>query len=366
VTAIQSRPDRDRLTLLLPAGQVPDQVIEASSVLAHSLRAVRVSARDLGAGQVQVTVWRSDPIAASIAPTALPHGVLLRDDITAEEVTRRLSRLVVGRTEDGEPWRVSVKPGAHMMVIGTTGAGKSSLLWAIMWQLADLIVSGWVEVHAFDPKVIELAGMATSGLATVYTDMTTMPALLSREADALKARFAEQSGRGHVPSPACPVRLVIVDELAVLTALTTDAKAVKEVGMALGTLQSMGRAGGYQVIVTSVEATKEVVRWRGLCDSRICYRTSEPASDLVFGEGAHDRGVHTELIPRTMPGVAYADTGNGLTRVRTLHITDDHIAALSDAVRAARSEVPGGSDVLAEGGGDHCVAETARTAASAH
>jgi S-DNA-T family DNA segregation ATPase FtsK/SpoIIIE len=196
-----------------------------------------------------------------------------------------------------------------------------------------------VEVHAFDPKVIELAGMATSGLATVYTDMTKMPALLSREADALKARFAEQSGRGHVPSPACPVRLVIVDELAVLTALTTDAKAVKEVGMALGTLQSMGRAGGYQVIVTSVEATKEVVRWRGLCDSRICYRTSEPASDLVFGEGAHDRGVHTELIPRTMPGVAYADTGNGLTRVRTLHITDDHIAALSDAARTARNSL---------------------------
>jgi DNA segregation ATPase FtsK/SpoIIIE, S-DNA-T family len=366
VTTIQSRPDRDRLTLLLPAGQVPDDVIEASSALAHGLRAFRVSARDLGYGQVQVTVWRGDPIAAPIVPVALPHAVLLRDDITAEEVIRRLSRLVVGRTEDGEPWRVSVKPGAHMLAIGTTGAGKSSLLWAIIWQLADLIVSGWVQVHAFDPKVIELRDMATSGLATVHTDMTTMPAQLTQEANELKARFSAQLGRDHVPSPACPVRLVIVDELAVLTALTTDTKAVKEVGTALGTLQSMGRAGGYQVIVTSVEATKEVVRWRGLCDSRICYRTSEPASDLAFGEGAHDRGVRTELIPRSMPGVAYADTGAGVIRVRTLHITDDHIAALSDAVRAALSAAPGGSDVPAEGGGDHRVAETARTTASAH
>ena len=157
-------------------------------------------------------------------------------------------------------------------------------------------------------------------------------------AQELQARFDSQPDRDHVPSPACPVRLVIVDELAVLTALTNDAKAVKEVGMALGRLQSMGRAGGYEVIVTSVEATKEVVRWRGLCASRICYRTNEPASDLVFGDGAHDRGAHTELIPTTMPGIAYADTGAGLVRVRTLHITEQHITTLTQALAASRAQ----------------------------
>jgi S-DNA-T family DNA segregation ATPase FtsK/SpoIIIE len=343
VAAIRSRRDQDRLTLVLPPGQVPDDVIGASNALAHGLRAHRVSGRDLGAGRVAMTVFRTDPIAAPIVPALLPGRAgygLLRDDITAEEVLRRLSRVVAGRTEDGDPWVISVRPGSHMLVHGTTGAGKSGLIWAIVWALTDLIVSGWVEIYGFDPKVIELRQLAAAGLGTVCTDIAEMPGRLTDQVKQMDARFTEMDGRDHVPSPESPVRLVIVDELAVLTALG-DAKQKKEVENALGALQSKGRAAGYEVILSSVDATKETVRWRPLCDTRIVYRTSEAIADMVFGEGAHDRGIRTEDIPARMPGVAYARTqSGGITRVRTLHITDAHIAALRDAVRTARAPVP--------------------------
>jgi DNA segregation ATPase FtsK/SpoIIIE, S-DNA-T family len=353
VAAIRSRRDQDRLTLLLPPGQVPDHVIEAGTALAHALRAHRVSGRDLGAGRVAVTVFRTDPIAHPIVPTMLPGGAdpdgrgLLRDDITAEEVTWRLSNLVAGRTEDGDPWVISIRPGSHLLVHGTTGAGKSGLLWVILWSLADLIVSGWVEVYGFDPKVVELRPVAASGLGVVCTDVAEMPGRLTAQVRDMDARFTQMDGREHIPSPDSPVRLVIVDELAVLTALANSTKVKNEVEAALGALQSKGRAAGFEVILSSVDATKETVRWRPLCDTRICYRTSEAIADMVFGEGAHDRGIRSEDIPATLPGVAYARGRDGqISRVRTLHITDRHIDALTTAVRAVRLEqaaTPSGS-----------------------
>ena len=182
---------------------------------------------------------------------------------------------------------------------------------------------------ALDPKYVELRAVATSGLGTVITDVPSMPGVLEDLVTELNARCEAMTGRTHVPSPSSPVRVVVVDELATLTALA-DSKSKARVEQALGHLLSRGRAAGFVIVLTSVEATKEVVRWRGLCASRVCYRTDDAQADLVLGDGAHDNGAHTELISEDAPGVAYTRVEGraGITRVRTLHITDDHLDAL--------------------------------------
>jgi S-DNA-T family DNA segregation ATPase FtsK/SpoIIIE len=70
-----------------------------------------------------------------------------------------------------------------------------------------------------------------------------------------------------------------------------------------------------------------------LCATRVCYRTDDDQADLVLGDGAHDQGAHTELIPKTTPGVAYTRTEGraGIERVRTVYITDDHLDTLHPA-----------------------------------
>jgi len=252
------------------------------------------------------------------------------DEITSDVVRARLSSVLVGIREDARPWTLDLRPGRHLFVNGTTGAGKSSLVWSILWALADLIRAGWIEVSAFDPKVVELRPLRATGLGTVCTLVQDMPARLEALVGEMDARCDRSTGRDHVISLAEPVRVVIVDELATLTALAPDAKDRKRVDAALGALLSRGRAAGYLVVLTSVEATKEVVRWRLLCDNRVCYRTAEDSGDLVFGEGSHDAGIRPKEIPWSLPGVAYADCGpDGVLRVRTLHITDEHIAALT-------------------------------------
>ena len=250
--------------------------------------------------------------------------------MTGEGVLRRLAAVLVGVTESGGPWTLALTPGRHLLVSGSTGSGKSGLLWALVWDLADLIRDGWVTVTAFDPKFIELRALQLAGLGVVHTHVPSMPDQLEALVEELDQRCQRMTTRTHLPSRAEPVRLVVIDELATLTALA-DTKARRRVEDALGHLLSRGRAAGFEVILTSVEATKEVVRWRGLCSTRVCYRTDDDgAADLVLGDGARDRGAATELIPETTPGVAYTRTEGrrDIARVRTFHITDQHITDL--------------------------------------
>jgi S-DNA-T family DNA segregation ATPase FtsK/SpoIIIE len=342
IARLRSYPERDELTVTLAPGQIPADVSVSCEALAHGLGAWRAGMTPDGPGRVTLHVLWRDPLTDPVHPTDNGVGVGNPDDggkgsrggglrelVTPSSVMARLASVPVGVTESGTAWRLTLLPGRHLLVAGTTGSGKSGLLWGILWGLQDLIRAGWISVTALDPKYVELRAVATSGLGTVVTDVPGMPGVLEDLVAELDARCAGMTGRAHVPSPSSPIRVVIVDELATLTALS-DAKPRTRVEHALGHLLSRGRAAGFLIILTSVEATKDVVRWRGLCANRVCYRTDDDQADLVLGDGAHDLGAATELIPEDLPGVAYTRTEGraGITRVRTVHITDAHLEAL--------------------------------------
>jgi S-DNA-T family DNA segregation ATPase FtsK/SpoIIIE len=333
VGSVRSDRVRDELAVRLAPGQVPDDFAEVGEALGHALRAWGCSVRTAGPGWVTVQVMWVDPLTETVAPADglnSDGGPDSDNEVTGGTVLDRLSSVLVGVVESGAPWVLSLLPGRHLLVAGSTGAGKSGLLWAILWHLRDLIRSGWVDVVGFDPKWVELRAMSAAGLGRVVTDVRTMPEQLERLVADMDARCAEMTGRKHVPTLAEPVRIVIVDELATLTALANSADK-KRVEAALGHLLSRGRAAGYVVILTTVEPTKEVVRWRGLCPVRVCYRTDDEQADLVLGDGAHDRGALTEQISEDTPGVAFAriEGRRDIARVRSFLITDDDIASLS-------------------------------------
>jgi S-DNA-T family DNA segregation ATPase FtsK/SpoIIIE len=346
IARLRSYPGRDELTVTMAPGQIPADVGVSCEALAHGLGAWRAGMTPDGPGRVALHVLWSDPLTDPVYPTNRNDGGdpdddgkgsrfgSLRELVTASSVMARLSAVPVGVTEMGAAWLLTLVPGRHLLVAGTTGSGKSGLLWGILWGLQDLIRAGWVRVTALDPKYVELRAVATCGLGTVVTDVSGMPGVLEDLVAELDARCAGMTGRAHVPSPSSPIRVVIVDELATLTALS-DSKSKARVEHALGHLLSRGRAAGFLIVLTSVEATKDVVRWRGLCATRVCYRTDDDQADLVLGDGAHDLGAVTELIPEDLPGVAYTRTEGraGITRVRTVHVTDAHLEALHPQAR---------------------------------
>lgn len=48
-------------------------------------------------------------------------------------------------------WRLRIV-GNQVLIVGATGAGKSAVLWAIIFGLAPLVGARLVEIWAIDPK----------------------------------------------------------------------------------------------------------------------------------------------------------------------------------------------------------------------
>ena len=108
--------------------------------------------------------------------------------------------------------------------------------------------------------------------------------------------------------------VVLVDEVAFLTAYQADRKLKERILAALATLTTQGRAVGYCVVAALQDPRKEVLNIRNLFPDKIALRLDEPAQvDLVLGDGAHDRGALCEDIsadPATGAGVGLRPAGS--------------------------------------------------------
>ena len=122
--------------------------------------------------------------------------------------------------------------------------------------------------------------------------------------------------------------MVLVDEVAFLTAYQPDRKLKDRIMAALATLTTQGRAVGYCVVAALQDPRKDVLTIRNLFPDRIAMRLDEPEQvDMVLGDGARDRGATCELIsadPATGAGVAFVrlESDPDPVRVRAGWVTD--------------------------------------------
>ena len=132
--------------------------------------------------------------------------------------------------------------------------------------------------------------------------------------------------------------VVLVDEVAFLTAYQADRKLRERILAALATLTTQGRAVGYSVVAALQDPRKEVLNIRNLFPDKIALRLDEPTqADLVLGDGAHDRGALCEEIsadPATGAGVGYVrlETSPDPVRVRAGFVTDTDICDMAQVV----------------------------------
>ncbi|HEX6238606.1 MAG TPA: FtsK/SpoIIIE domain-containing protein [Acidimicrobiales bacterium] len=313
----------DRVTVRMVVGQQPVDWERRSETLAHAFgaRSCQVRPRPGRPGYLDLRVGRDDPLAQVVPALAVPPV----DRVDLDGVP-------VGVTEDGEVWRLAVAGGAHTLVAGETGAGKSSVIWSLLRGLAPAIEAGWVQVWGCDPKGgMELAPGAPL-FARLEHEPEAMVKLLEHAAAWMEARCDRLRGitRVHTPTVDEPALLVLVDELAHLTAYAADPALRRRVTAAVSLLLSAGRAPGVTVIGALQDPRKEVVTFRDLFPVRVALRMVEgQQTKLVLGDGAHDRGAACELIPRSLPGIAYVllDGERYPTRVRAAWVSDDDIQA---------------------------------------
>ena len=256
-----------------------------------------------------------------------------------------LAALSIGRCEDGTPWLLRLL-GSHVLIAGATGAGKGSVLWSALRALLPGILGGWVRVWACDPKRMELSfGRA---LFVRYADQASaMVELLEAAVAEMHNRAAAFGGktRAFTVSAVFPFLVVLIDELAFLTAYQPERDLRKRAEAAIATLTSQGRSVGVCVVGALQDPRKDVINLRNLFPTRVAMRLDESDQvDMVLGDGARDRGALADQIspvPEVGAGVAYVrlETSPDPVRGRAAYVTDADIEAMAGLV-AAGGEAP--------------------------
>jgi S-DNA-T family DNA segregation ATPase FtsK/SpoIIIE len=339
---VRSTATVDRVTVRLLVGQLVGDYAAAAARLAQAFGARECRVRTTRRGN-RVELWFliRDPLTHVVPPIEPPgHGRSVD-----------LAGLPVAVGEDGAVYRLRLL-GTHVLVVGATGSGKGSVIWSLLHALAPAIRDHLVWVWAVDPKGgMELAPGARLFARFAYGDPThpgtaavgaaagvagyelEFASVLEDAVAVMRRRQAVLRGvtRLHTPSVAEPLLVVVVDEIASLTAYVTDRDAKRRIAAALALLLSQGRAVGVLVVGAVQDPRKEVLSVRDLFPTRVLLRVTEPDQvALVLGASARDRGARAELIPESLPGVGYVglDGTAETARVRFTHHTDEQIARL--------------------------------------
>ena len=318
----------DHVTVKMLHGQSVKDWADRTDHLAHGFGTAGCRVQVARAGRLHLTFPRRDPLAAPLPAVPIPE-------------TPSVGPVEIGICEDGTPYRLKVH-GTHVLIAGATGSGKGSYLWSIIRGLLPAVQAGLVQIWALDPKRMELSyGRQLFG-HRYAADPADCADLLEAAVAVMQERADRYAGvqRTHIPTVADPFILVIVDEIAFLTAYQSDKHLRARTIAALATLTTQGRAVGVGVVAALQDPRKEVMSIRNLFPDKIALRLDESEQvDMVLGDGARDHGAladHISPIPERGAGVGYVrlETCPDPVRVRAAYVSD---ADIRDMVAAYAS-----------------------------
>ena len=344
VLSVSSNRCVDRVRVRMLAAQTVEDWGKATARLCQTFGAHDARVRSVPGRPHEVELWFliSDPLDAVVEPQQ-------------DQVPVDLAALPVGRREDGEVYHLPLL-GSHVLLVGATGAGKSSVIWSVIDQLAPAIADGTVKCWGLDPKGMELSAGAALFDRMAYESPEDYAELLEDAVLVMRERQAALRGvtRVHQPTKAEPLIVVLIDELAALS-YVNDRDVRRRIENALGLLLSQGRAVGVSVVGAVQDPRKEVLPSRDLFPVRVCLRVVEAEQvRLVLGPGARDRGARADEISYSLPGVGFVQV-DGVAepvRVRFAYVSDDHIRTLAEGWAPAKAPlffevIPGGKDAAA-------------------
>lgn len=325
IRKVQVLPAADRLLVDVPVGMTVDTLRAKTGELANAARALACRVWEVpgSPGEAWVEFQHTDILVSTVAALPIPQA----DESGMVPVD--LAAVPVGMREDGTAWVIPLL-ARHVLVAGRSRSGKGSLIWSVLRYLAPAIRAGLVKVTGIDPK----GGMELSIGRPLFTRYEAdraeaMVELLEAEADHMDCVALELAGnvRKFTPSMTHPLHLVIVDELATLTAYAPmDVRRRAE--YALGRLLTKGAAVGWVVLGCVQEPSKDIIPMRGLFTYRIALGLDTPSQvDMVLGDGMRDLGALADQIPLTAPGMGYAlsEFEKNPFRVRAAYVDDDQI-----------------------------------------
>lgn len=222
----------------------------------------------------------------------------------ADDWRKWLLAIPVGITETGRTFTLPAID-THTLIVGESGAGKGSVVWSLLVGLVPAIRAGVVRVWGLDPKYLELS-IGRNFFYKYAADTEEMLDLLREAVADMMTRNKALQGkvRKFTPSADYPMNIIIVDELAYLSAMLPDTKQVKEANKLLQTMLVLGRASGYMLVGAAQDPRKETLSLRDMYPTRVGLRMKSGMVDLVLGNGARADGAYCDQIPDPKDGGA--------------------------------------------------------------
>jgi len=220
--------------LVLPRGQTPKDIEGCKDALQHALGVRRIDVESPSPGRVKLSMFLVDPFAAPQDSPAIPQ----------------LQPYQLGTYEDGSPllWDPALAP--HLIVVGKTGAGKSSVLLTLLlslpsdWEIT-LCDFGKVEFGQF-PVGGKIVAVATS-LEDIVEVWEDAEAEMHRRLDLMVARDVNNIDKLPV-SIRPPHRVILFDEAMVALSAGDNtrevAKVCQKIVGSMGQVALLGRKCG--------------------------------------------------------------------------------------------------------------------------
>ncbi|MGF0118277.1 FtsK/SpoIIIE domain-containing protein [Promicromonospora sp. Marseille-Q5078] len=293
-------------------GHTVDDVAAAAEAIATSVGAEAVETHRIGGGWLELSLTMRELLhvpTLPVIPSAIETGAV-----------------TLGRTADGSPWRLDLA-ARHTLVVGRSGSGKGSIFWGIAGNLAPASHAGMVQLWGVDLK----GGVEVSVGAPMFSHIAMNEPDAVRLLGDLHRVIIHRQGlmrglsRTFTPTPGDPVHVLMIDELAVLTAYASK-DVVNEAATLLKLILTQGRAFGVMVVAFVQDPRKETVGMRDLFTQAIALRlASASETRMVLGEGMAS-AAPAHHVATTMPGAGYLVGDDGhVERVRADYWADDFI-----------------------------------------
>lgn len=291
----------------------------------------------LGAEDVLVRRLPGEGVIGVSVPNASRTMVLWRDNMQPADASYTIP-LNLGVDSQGRPYRDDLAKLPHLLIAGTTGAGKSTEVNAILASLIYWRTPDQIEFYLSDTKQVEFGLYAgaphVKAIAqSMYTTWEMMDELTNDMETRLQTigkagcrNIAEYNGTRtksvdgchvHDPNQAMPYKILVIDELA--DVLGGDKRGEAKIAQQkLGRIVQKSRAAGVHVIAATQRPSVNIVAGslKANFPARLTFRLpSDTDSRTVIGESGAEhllqRGDMLYISGNT-PGVkrlhaAYAD-----------------------------------------------------------
>ncbi|MBI3292881.1 MAG: DNA translocase FtsK 4TM domain-containing protein [Elusimicrobia bacterium] len=272
------------------------------------VQAIAVLANDIALAMKAMSLRVLAPVPGKAAvgieiPSPQPELVTLRDIVGSSVFQEHPSPLTIalGKTTDGTPTVADLAQMPHLLIAGSTGAGKSICIHSLIVSLMYKATPTEVKLLLIDPKRLELPlyqgipylfdpSQPAENVA-VITDSKEAAKALTRMVRVMDQRFQlfaqasvrdiQQYNQQAIQQGKPPVyyAVVIIDELADLMAV-----ASKEVEGAIQRLAQMARAVGIHLVLATQRPSVDVITGliKANLPARMAFRVASQTDSRVI------------------------------------------------------------------------------------